>query len=338
MYCKIVTYTGTGAAQFVPIGWTPDGVLVYQIASAASIFMRATATPIDWYAQIVGSQVSYFNDPNGLNNLADQGLYVGTGFSLLGSTYVVVAFKSGTTPDFGSITWTGDGADNRNITGLGFQPDFIAVSHNNAAEQTRVWHTLRVPADSSCPFTALQQWTSDAVQSALADGFQVGTRFNAAGNLHHAVCWKAASGSCEVGSFTGDGTGDRIVNLLTITNPVFALAAGIDTGSSQGAGFYRCTVNTAGKGNRIGSVGEETQTWKAFGQYGLTVDTFMNNVALIQYYFVVSASDPPKAAPAASTTAIGGSGGMGLLPFNAYAQYKGKRAISNQMNQLIVGP
>jgi hypothetical protein len=337
MYCKVVSYTGTGASQHITFGWEPDGVVIYKLTLQAGLYMHSTPMPVNAYAQIVGSQLAYFTGaPTYVPSLDSTGCNVGTDMSVNAAKYAAIAFKAAASKDFGCVVWTGNGADNRNITGLGFQPDFIEASGNNATKFQRAWHSLK-GGDQSLAYAAGQGWLGNSIQSVGADGFQVGTDMNQNGNIYHAMCWKATAGSSEIGTFTGaNGALDRTITPTTIIDPVFVFDIATDTGSNQGSIFFRSTANTLGSG-KGGGINETTQTVKTFTTTSFVCDKFMNSPQFTHYWIAFSAQDPSAAAAAPLPELISGGAG-GIVPFAPYQRYKSLRALGQQLNNVVLGP
>ncbi len=91
-----------------------------------------------------------------------------------------------------SSTYAGNGADNRNIGGVGFQPDYLLIRANDTATARAGHHR---PA--SLTGTASQFWNNTAnstngIQAIQATGFQVGTdtSVNANGPTYHFMAFR----------------------------------------------------------------------------------------------------------------------------------------------------
>ena len=82
-------------------------------------------------------------------------------------------------------SYTGDGADNRAITGLGFQPDAVIIKGNTA--QTAVIRTSTMTGDNTKPMVGATALTADLIQSLDAGGFTIGTdaRVNSGGVTYY---------------------------------------------------------------------------------------------------------------------------------------------------------
>lgn len=93
-----------------------------------------------------------------------------------GNTYTYAAFKAvanGAT----SGNFTGNTSDDRDITGLGFDPAVVVVKGNSTTEAS-VLRTAANSGDESCRST-LSSCLANAIQGFITDGFQVGTHNSA---------------------------------------------------------------------------------------------------------------------------------------------------------------
>jgi hypothetical protein len=109
---------------------------------------------------------------NRIQSISASGFQVGSNNNVnqAGRTYYWIAFAS--TPVVVTGTYTGDGADNRNITGLGMNPGFVWLKRSSSTIGT--WRTDTVPGDRSLYWDNTGP-ASDRIQSLFSGGFQVGT-------------------------------------------------------------------------------------------------------------------------------------------------------------------
>ena len=109
-----------------------------------------------------------------------------------------------------SGSYTGNAVDNRNITGLPFQPDVVILKA--ATNQIGVMRTSTMSGDLAKPLVGATALTANLIQSLASDGFQLGNNamVNANGVAYHWTAFKAASGVLKVGSYTGNGTTQAI--------------------------------------------------------------------------------------------------------------------------------
>lgn len=111
---------------------------------------------------------------------------------------------------FHSGAYVGNGADNRAITGAGFQPDFVIVKGNTA--QTAVARTSTMQGDLTKPLSGATALTADMIQSLEGDGFTVGTnaRVNSPGVTYEWMAFRAQEGLLDVGSYIGNGSSQAV--------------------------------------------------------------------------------------------------------------------------------
>jgi hypothetical protein len=104
-----------------------------------------------------------------------------------------------------SGSYTGNGTDNRAITGLGFHPDLVIVKAD--AAQVGVARTSTMTGDAAKPITGTTALAANLIQSLDANGFTVGTqaRVNQNGTTYHWTAVRASVGTLAVGAYTGTG-------------------------------------------------------------------------------------------------------------------------------------
>ena len=100
------------------------------------------------------------------------GFQVGSssGVNQSGRAYYWIAFDQGAHVVDGS--YSGNGADNRNITGLGMNPAFVWVKRSSTSQS--VWSNSAVTGGRSLYWGALSTVTN-RIQAMITDGFQVGS-------------------------------------------------------------------------------------------------------------------------------------------------------------------
>ena len=78
---------------------------------------------------------------------------------------------------FNTILWTGNGADGRALTGVGFQPDWVWIKDRDDTESHRLTDSARGATKSVRSNSNSSEATeSDGLQSFDSDGFTVGTQ------------------------------------------------------------------------------------------------------------------------------------------------------------------
>ncbi len=124
-----------------------------------------------------------------------------------------------------SGSYTGTSGDNRNISGVGFQPDAVIIKGN--AAQVAVMRTSTMSGDATKPLSGATALNTDRIQALQSDGFQVGTnaQVNLLGTTYYWTALKARSGHMTLGSYTGTGANRSITGLGYSPEYVMILSA-----------------------------------------------------------------------------------------------------------------
>jgi hypothetical protein len=177
---KVGTYTGNGTTQSITgLGFSPDYLIVMATTSRRAI-MACSATPVGRSFEF-NSNVWF---PNNITSLDAAGFSVAHNASFpyaneSGVVYHYVAWNAVPLKTFVG-SYNGNGTDNRNITGVGLQPEYLIVKpiYNNDAA---LGPTFTPPAsqryyamvgDSMYNFTAGP--ATNHIQNFQTDGFQIG--------------------------------------------------------------------------------------------------------------------------------------------------------------------
>lgn len=156
-------------------------------------------------------------------------------------------------------TYTGNASDNRDITGIGFQPEWVVI-------EGHPYHSVHKCLATGASTDKTQYFTdvanlSNAIQALISDGFQVGTanEVNANGVTYYYFAIKQGSG-VKSGTYTGNATDDRDITSVGL-NPISVL---IKNSLNQQAAFRSgesgdlsslVRYNTAPISNAIQSLG-----------------------------------------------------------------------------------
>lgn len=148
---------------------------------------------------------------NEIQSFTSDGFVVGSDDDVneSGVTYYWTAMKEGTNVQTG--TYTGNGVDNRNITGVGFQPDWLMTIGNGEQDFFRPGP---LAGDASYQLNA-NGTTSNRIQALQADGFQLGS--NADVNQNTRVYYWVAfdvTANVAVGSYLGNSADSRNITGL----------------------------------------------------------------------------------------------------------------------------
>lgn len=232
MKCAVGSYTGNGLDDraIAGIGFQPDLVIIKNRVTNFGVFRTSVMS---------GDSTAYFSNPaaniaNAIQSLDADGFTVGTSSSVNSDTFVYdwQAFKDDGAGDFKVGSYVGNGGDDRNITGLGFQPDIVCIKVDNVAQEA-YFRTSSNSGDQSMRFTANGDGV-DSIQAFLADGFQVGTFQNANGLTYHWFAFKAVAGFIAVGSYNGDTTDNRNITGIGFQPDLVWV---------KSAGMARCAVH-----------------------------------------------------------------------------------------------
>lgn len=125
-------------------------------------------------------------------------------------------------------SYTGNGNDDRTISGIGFQPDIVFVRHDGNSRG--IVRTANMPSGDSKLAATTNNLAGDYIQSFTADGFVIGGEddVNEDGETFYYVAMKTGA-NVSIGSYVGNGADSR---------------------SISGAGFQPDWVMTMGNGQQ----------------------------------------------------------------------------------------
>lgn len=186
------------------------------------------------------------------------------------------------------VTYTGDGAVTKAITGVGFQPDVVIIFRADApgVGESPFWRTKSEVGLKSRRMSG-DSIASDGIRSLDADGFSVGdhSNVNASGGTYNALCVKdefpptVQSGVFKMVSWKGNGTDNRSITGVGFQPDLVWIMAddvGVD-GFSVLQIVYR-TTSMVGDASRYyssgtGLIADRIQAMQADGfQIGTNVD------------------------------------------------------------------
>ncbi len=207
-------YTGTGATLSISdLGFAPDVVIIKHTGTNFAVFKtRIVPGGLTFY---LASTTAAFT--GGISTLDSDGFTLGTStvVNASGGTYHWQAFGNAYNPmtnsgaaDFAIGAFVGNAIDNRDISKLPFEPDFVVNSPNTTV--VAAYRTSLHGVNSSL-FTATADG-ANIIQALNPDGFQVGTatNVNGAGVIQYWFAFAAGS-NFRVGSYTGDAVDARLI-------------------------------------------------------------------------------------------------------------------------------
>jgi hypothetical protein len=203
------SYTGNGAdnRDITGVGFQPDVLIIrYQGNTAAVI--RTSDMPAD-SAKLISSSSTL--QSNYIQAFQADGFQIGndTNVNGAGRLFHWVALKNGANVRTG--TYTGSGVDNRNITGVGFAPDWVITIGDG---QQDMFKPAPLAGDASFAMNGTNS-AANRIQALLADGFQVGSNANVnqSGRAYYWIAFDETS-RVDVGSYAGDGSDNRDIDVL----------------------------------------------------------------------------------------------------------------------------
>lgn len=136
-----------------------------------------------WYHKDApwGDASSPFNDTaaaaNMVQALGANSFQIGTHpcVNAAGKTYYYVLFKSNGT-NVRVDSFVGDGNDDRDITGIGFSPDYVLLAQDGSRAIHRV---SAFPAGDNSLYFTRHGFLGNKIQDLITDGFQVGSDYRA---------------------------------------------------------------------------------------------------------------------------------------------------------------
>ena len=209
-YSAFGTYTGSGSAGNAQnVGFKPDFLMFRRYNNSDNWVIVDTRRTEDKYL---------LADTTNTDQSLDILDFTSTGWTFKGSsmnnssdTYIYAAFKknvaSNTTlaDSFKTVIYDGNGASNRQITGVGFKPDLVWIKRRSASRDHYLFDSVRGTAGlyanlTNAEFTA----TVNDFNSFDSDGFTVGQDNNTNSNNNTMVAWCWKAGNTWQHNITGD--------------------------------------------------------------------------------------------------------------------------------------
>jgi len=135
---------------------------------------------------------------------------------------------------FNTKLWTGDGSDDRNITGVGFQPDLTWIKVRSQAYNHYVFDGVRGATKRIVPnSTEAESTQANELQAFLSDGFQIGSDAGMNQNTDTYASWNWLADNTS-GSSNTDGSITSTVSANTTSG--FSIVSYTGTGSNATVG------------------------------------------------------------------------------------------------------
>lgn len=207
------SYTGNGSSLAVSgLPFAPDLVMVKSVTAQYGVF-RTSLMHGDSTAYL-GVNTADFT--GGITSLTPSGFTLGNNATVNsnGVTYHWQAFGNAYNPrtnsgatDFAIGTYSGNAIDDRNISELPWQPNFVVTK--GAGASLAVLRTSQQVGDLSAPLNNTAE-AANRVQALNSDGFQIGTdaQVNTNANVYRWFAFKDGI-NFNVGGYTGNNTDNR---------------------------------------------------------------------------------------------------------------------------------
>ena len=133
---------------------------------------------------------------------------------------------------FNTVTWTGDGSSSRNITGVGFQPDWVWGKCRNATVSHALYDSVRGGSKLLNSNATSAEGTNAALSAFVSDGFSVNSDsyFNLNNNTYVAWNWLAG------GSASSNSDGGITTSVSANTTSGFSIVKWTGNGSATTLG------------------------------------------------------------------------------------------------------
>jgi len=216
---------------------------------------------------------------------------------------------------FNTVLYTGDGTSSRNITGVGFQPDWVWLKQRNTTRNHALTDSVRgVNKQIYSNLTSSESTDSGTVTAFISDGFTVGSDNQANQNSGTFASWNWLAGGASSSNSDGDVTSTVSANQTAGFS--VALVSNLNSNSfGHGLGAEPELI--------IGKRTDNTANWRVYFK-GITSgkSLFLNTTG-------GETTESSAIASANSTTITvtgsgnGGTGGTGTAVYYSFKSIKG---------------
>jgi hypothetical protein len=297
---------GTDNWALTGVGFQPDFVLVQRTGTYYGVIAHKDMTSGNSFQW--GSTAAALTD--GVKSLDGDGVTLGTNADVnaSGTTYYYLAIKA--EPGLVYVgSYTGAGASDKAVTGVGFQPCAVWVKCISGTVRTGAYGTATATAAGYSFNTGNTAGPTPAhLKSLDADGFTAlasSNPWNTSGGTHVYVAFKGGTNVFGEGKYTGDGSSPKTVSGAGF-QPSFGWASSVGAQHK----YLRNDTMAASSSKPIANVAASTAYTTGFHADGITVSTNINT-ASTDYYWQALRDSPLM--PSVTT-------GLGALDFSGYAQ------------------
>ncbi len=285
------TYLGVGLdnTSITGVGFQPDMVIIKGTAGTNSVWAVSSSAPDTtlWFEQALAPVADCIQafESDGFQIGADA--KVNTALA----PYRYIAFKNDGKGDFVVGSYTGNAVDDREITGVGFQPEMVILK--SGTTNTARWKPASMGNTSSKRFTPNAD-DANVIQALSSDGFQIGTdaSSNGSGVPYYYAAFKAVSGFATSGVYTGNGTDNTDITTAGFQPDYVWVKAAINL-----RGVHKSASNTGEPTMRFNAAADDaTNVVQAFGTGGFQVgtDAQVNTSGTVYHYMAWKAGTTPS--------------------------------------------
>jgi hypothetical protein len=299
-------YTGNGTTQSITgLGFSPDFVIVKVNLGGERALGCSRSMPPGQCKELYDDGLMV---TGGVTSIDADGFTVGglSNANSNGLRHDYIAFKVAPGDSFYG-SYGGNGSDNRSITGLGFQPDFVMIMPAQSGSGTSApsWRNSAMAGDLSYEASSVSGPKANLIQSLLANGFQIGNAsiVNGSGTFHYLAF--RASERLMFGSYGGDGLDDRTIGGITF-RPTWLMLQG-----SNNIPVHRpSSLGTADATPHFSGVSHLPNCIQSLTSTGFTVGTHVrcNSAGQTYHWNAWRDHDVPDATAPIAGTVLDGAG------------------------------
>lgn len=273
------SYAGDGndnRAVVTGLSFTPKVVFVSCTVGVSSV-VRTDSMAGDTSSLFVGG-----GGADRIQSITSDGFTVGTDISVNNGALNYQWWALGGT-EVATGTYTGNGSDDRNITGVGFNPGFVMIVPSSAQSRYATYRGSNLSGDLS--FSGSIAATANYIQSLAGSAqFQVGTNVAVNENASTYYWWAVDSASTSLGqgSYVGNATDNRNITGLSF-DPTLVIVKW----DAATWGYMRSTSNTGDESKPLDAESMAADFIQAFGTTSFQVggNAYVNGDTLTYYYW-----------------------------------------------------
>lgn len=188
-------------------------------------------------------------------------------------------------------SYTGNGTDNRSITGVGFTPAFVIIKGLN--NDFPVVRYGGMSGDNALEQGFFGGLAANHIQAMEADGFQVGTdaTVNNSGTVYYYAAIKANTTSFVTSSYTGNATDNRSITGVGFT-PTAILGGQALAATRNGIFTISGSDSTSVISNQLANITNAYQAFEADG-FQIGTSSYVNTNTNTYYYFAAKTGTDP---------------------------------------------